>query len=90
MSPSPYPQAFLVNLARRSIAEALVLAFVIVEAQPSANAGLRLGDRRIGMEVDLLWTALVMLRDIAWQEAGYCGFDEPDKLHHTATLVSQM
>src|SRR6266436_1565586 len=35
--PVPYPQAFLVNLARRSIAEALVLAFVIVEAQPSAN-----------------------------------------------------
>ena len=30
-----------------------------------------------------------MLRDIVWQEAGYFGFDEPDKLHHTATLVSQ-
>jgi hypothetical protein len=33
-----------------------------------------------------LWTALVMLREIVWQEAGYFGIDEPDKLHHTATL----
>ena len=30
-----------------------------------------------------------MLREIVWQEAGYFGIDEPDKLHHTATLVSQ-
>jgi alkanesulfonate monooxygenase SsuD/methylene tetrahydromethanopterin reductase-like flavin-dependent oxidoreductase (luciferase family) len=30
-----------------------------------------------------------MLREIVWQEPGYFGFDEPDKLHHTATLVSQ-
>src|ERR1700731_5163646 len=51
---STYPQAFLVDLARRAIAEALVLAFVIVKAEPNANAGLRLSDRRIGMEVDLL------------------------------------
>ena len=31
----------------------------------------------------------VMLREIVWQEAGYFGIDEPDKLHHTATLVSE-
>src|SRR4051794_30460201 len=51
---STYPQAFLVNLPRRAIAEALVLALLVVEAQPGANAGLRLGDRRIGVEIDLL------------------------------------
>src|SRR6266446_6977701 len=51
---STFPQAFLVNLPRRAIAEALVLAFLVVEAEPGANAGLRLGDRRIGVEVDLL------------------------------------
>src|SRR5580693_7561426 len=51
---STYPQAFLVNLPRRAIAEALVLALLIVEAKPSANAGLGLGDRRIGVKVDLL------------------------------------
>src|SRR2546421_13107354 len=51
---STYPQAFLVNLPRRAIAEALVLALFIVEAEPGADAGLRLGDRRIGVEVDLL------------------------------------
>ena len=31
-----------------------MLALVIVEAEPSANAGLGLGDRRIGIEVDFL------------------------------------
>jgi hypothetical protein len=31
----------------------------------------------------------VMLREILWQEPGYFDCDEPDKLHHTATLVSQ-
>src|SRR5205807_6513678 len=50
---SPYPQAFLVNLPRRAIAEALVLALFIVEAEPGADAGLGLDDRRIGVEVDL-------------------------------------
>jgi hypothetical protein len=30
-----------------------------------------------------------MLREILWQEPGYFDCDEPDKLHHTATLVSQ-
>src|SRR5215471_16077603 len=37
---STYPQAFLVNLSRRAIAETLVLALVIVEIEPSANASL--------------------------------------------------
>ena len=31
-----------------------MLALVIVEAEPGANAGLGLGDRRIGIEVDFL------------------------------------
>jgi hypothetical protein len=30
-----------------------------------------------------------MLREILWQEPGYFGFYEPDKLNYTATLVSQ-
>src|SRR5215472_5497304 len=51
---SPYPQAFLVNLSRRAIAEALVLALVIVEIEPGANASLGFGDRRISVKVDLL------------------------------------
>src|SRR5438477_9043792 len=51
---STYPQAFLVNLPRRAVAEALMRALVIVEAEPCANAGLGLGDRRIGVEIDLL------------------------------------
>src|SRR5262249_14485098 len=51
---STYPQALLVDLPRRAIAEALVLALVVVEAQPSANPGLGLGHGRVGMEVDLL------------------------------------
>src|SRR5467141_3273256 len=50
---STYPQAFLVNSSRCAIAEALVLTLIIVEADPGANAGFRLGHRRIGMEVDL-------------------------------------
>jgi hypothetical protein len=40
-------------LSRCPTAEALVLALSIVEADPGANAGLRLGHRRIGTEVDL-------------------------------------
>src|SRR6266852_4864708 len=48
---STYPQAFFVNLPRRAIAEALVLALLIVKAEPGADAGLGLGDRRIGVEV---------------------------------------
>jgi len=31
-----------------------MLAFVVVEAEPGADAGLGLGDRRIGIEVDFL------------------------------------
>src|SRR6516164_8121889 len=50
---STYPQAF-VNLARRVVAEALVLALFVIEAEPGANAGLCLGDTGIGMQVDLL------------------------------------
>jgi hypothetical protein len=41
-------------LARCAIAEALVSARLVVESEPGANAGLGLGDRRIGVEVDLL------------------------------------
>src|SRR5262249_21233186 len=51
---STYPQAFFVDLPRRAIAEALVLALPVVEVEPRADAGSGLGYRRIGMEVDLL------------------------------------
>src|SRR6516165_10516699 len=51
---STYPQALLVDLARRAVAEALMLPFLVVEAQPSADPGLRFGDAGIGMQVDLL------------------------------------
>src|SRR5215468_6449349 len=51
---SPYPQALLVNLPRRAIAEALVLALVVVEVEPGANTRLGLGHSRIGVEIDLL------------------------------------
>src|SRR5207245_3978001 len=52
---SPYPRAFcFVGLARRAIAEALMLALLVVEAEPGADASLRLGDAGIGVEVDLL------------------------------------
>src|SRR5690348_18327136 len=50
---STYPQAFLVNLPRRAIAEALVLALGVVKLQPRANAGLGFGHCRISMKVDL-------------------------------------
>src|ERR1700716_2833392 len=54
-SPSPtYPQAFLVNLLRCAITEALVLALCVVKVQPGANTGLGFGHTRISMEVDLL------------------------------------
>src|SRR5207248_9845342 len=49
-----YPQVFFVNLPRRAIAEALVLTLLVVETEPGADASLRLGDRRIGVEIDLL------------------------------------
>jgi hypothetical protein len=42
------PQAFLVNLPRRAITEALVLALLVVEAEPSADAGLGFAHGRIG------------------------------------------
>ena len=44
----------LVNLARRAITEALMLALVVVEAEPGVNAGPGFGDRRICIEIDLL------------------------------------
>ena len=31
-----------------------MLALLVVESEPGADTGLRLGDRRIGVEVDLL------------------------------------
>ena len=37
---STYPQAFLVNLTRCAIAEALVLALDVVKVQPGADTGL--------------------------------------------------
>jgi hypothetical protein len=42
---STYPQAFLVNLPRRAIAEVLVPALLIVKAEPGAYSGFGLGDR---------------------------------------------
>ena len=52
---STYPPAFcFVGLARRAIAQALVLALLVIEAEPGADAGLGLGDAGIGVEVDLL------------------------------------
>src|SRR5204862_2751812 len=51
---STYPQAFLVNLPRRAITQALVLALRVVKVQPGANTGLGFGHTRISMEVDLL------------------------------------
>src|SRR5215813_5526369 len=51
---STYPQAFLVNLPRCAIAQALVLALRVVKVQPGTNAGLSFGHCRISVEVDLL------------------------------------
>src|SRR5215475_7501279 len=51
---STYPQVFLVNVPRRAITQALVLALRVVKFQPRANAGLGFGHCRIGIEVDLL------------------------------------
>src|SRR6202035_4108183 len=42
-----------VDLARRAIAQALVLALLVIEAEPGADAGLRFGDAGIRVEVDL-------------------------------------
>src|SRR5439155_26882037 len=50
---STYPQAFVVNLSRRAIAEALVLALGVVKVQPGANTGLGFGHSRISVEVEL-------------------------------------
>src|SRR5437660_10408597 len=47
-------RAFLVNLPRRAVAEALVVALRVVKLQPGANAGLGFGHRRIGVEIDVL------------------------------------
>ena len=52
---STYPGAFcFVGLARRAIAQALVLALLVIKVEPGADAGLGLGDADIGVEVDLL------------------------------------
>src|SRR6516165_4917926 len=51
---STYPQALFVNLPRRPITKALVLALLVVENEPAANASPGLAYRRIGVEVDLL------------------------------------
>src|SRR5215471_16739700 len=52
---STYPRAFcFVGLTRRAIAQALVLALLIIKAEPGADADLGLGDTGIGVEVDFL------------------------------------
>src|ERR1700730_13440386 len=51
---STYPQAFLVDFPRRTVTKALMLALIIVEAEPGANASLGLGNAHIGVEVNLL------------------------------------
>src|SRR5204862_3410620 len=52
---STYPPAFyFVDLARRVIAQALVLPLLVIEVEPGPDAGLGLGDAGIGVEVDLL------------------------------------
>src|SRR5712672_2426655 len=52
---STYPSALcFVHLPRRAIAMALMLALLVVEDQPSPDAGLSLGDAAIGVQVDLL------------------------------------
>src|SRR4051794_5776760 len=52
---STYPRAFcFVGLARRAVAQALVLALLVIEAEPGADTGLRLGDAGIGVEVNFL------------------------------------
>jgi len=43
-----------IDLLRRAVAEALVLPFLVVEAKPASDSGLRLGDAGIGVQVDLL------------------------------------
>src|SRR5467141_4116993 len=52
---STYPPALcFVHLPRRAIAMALMLALLVVEDQPSPDAGLSRGDVAIGMQVNLL------------------------------------
>src|SRR5262249_54311901 len=52
---STYPPAFcFVGLTRSAIAQALVLALLVIKTEPGADAGLGLGDTGIGVEVDLL------------------------------------
>src|ERR1700726_2250355 len=46
---STYPQAFLIDLPRRAVTKALMLAFVV---EPGANPRLGLGNVLIGIEVD--------------------------------------
>src|SRR5438128_8353964 len=52
---STYPPALcFVHLPRRAIAMALMLALLVVENQPSPDAGPSRGDIAIGMQVNLL------------------------------------
>src|SRR5437660_4687852 len=51
---STYPQALLVNLPWGAITQLLVLAFLVVELKPVADAGFGFGHIGISMEVDLL------------------------------------
>src|SRR6201989_79508 len=51
---STCPQAFLVDLTRRAITQALMLALRVVKVQPATNASLGFGHSRISVEVDLL------------------------------------
>src|SRR6266478_4440250 len=52
---STYPPALcFVHLPQRAIAMALMLALLVVETQPSPDAGLSRGDVAIGMQVNLL------------------------------------
>src|SRR6516162_2935435 len=51
---STYPQAFVVNLARRVVAEALVLALFVIEAEPAPMPAFASATPALGMQVDLL------------------------------------
>src|ERR1700748_2256514 len=51
---STCPQAFLVDLTRCAITQALMLTLRVVKVQPATNASLSFGHSRISMEVDLL------------------------------------
>src|SRR5436853_5123277 len=52
--PHIHGHSAFVGLARCAVAQALVLALLVIKAEPGADAGLGLGDTGIGVEVDLL------------------------------------